>query len=532
MSTQTDLPAEPGRADGQVVGFIDVGTNSVRLMLVHVQPDHSYAVISVQREAVRLGEHEFGSGRLQPEAIERAVLVCRSFAGLARSYGADDIVAVATSATREASNRLDFLERLRDEAGLEVHAISGKEEARLVYLGVLSRVDLGDRTALAIDIGGGSTEVIVGTAQGDLFMDSLNLGALRLSDELFAPGDSGVVSGAARGELQRRVELSSAHAAQELRRFRIDVAYGTSGTIRNLAAAAARVFHDATPGREQPLSRADLRKLLPMLSAMTSEERARVPGINPERADIIVAGAVILESIMTAAGVKEIVALADCGVREGLLVDYLQRTGNTGLVQGMSVRERSVLQLARATKFDEVHARRVQALALGLFDSSREAGLHALGDRDRELLAHAALLHDIGAFISYRDHHLHSAYLAGNADLLGFDQDEVEIVAAVIRFHRKTMPTERHRSLAGMRRRDRESVPLLSLLLRLAEGMDRSRSACVTAARLGIEEPDGVLLEVETAGDCHLELWAVERQRDAVRRALGRALSVRAEPRP
>jgi exopolyphosphatase/guanosine-5'-triphosphate,3'-diphosphate pyrophosphatase len=527
MSTLAARPAEPDRERGQVVGFIDLGTNSVRLMLVRLQTDHSYAVISLQREAVRLGEREFKSRRLQPEAMERALLVCGSFAALARSYGAEDIVAVATSATREASNRLEFLSRLRDEAGLEVHAISGKEEARLVYLGVLSRVDLGDRTALAVDIGGGSTELIVGTAQGDLFMDSLSLGALRLSDELPASGDAGVVSDAARGELQRRVELSSAHAVQELRRFRIDVAYGTSGTIRNLAATAARMFHDAAPGREQPLSRADLRKLLPGLAGMTNAERARVPGINPERADIIVAGGVILESLMTAAGVKEIVALADCGVREGLLVDYLQRTGHTGLVEGVSVRERSVLQLGHATQFDEVHARRVRTLALGLFDSGREAGLHTLGDRERDLLGHAALLHDIGAFVSYRDHHLHSAYLAANADLLGFDQDEVGVIAAVIRFHRKTMPTARHPSLAGMRRRDRESVPVLSLMLRLAEGMDRSRAACVQVARLGADGAAGAVLEVETAGDCHLELWAVERQRDAFRRALGRTLVVR-----
>ena len=526
MSTQAARPAEPGADRGHVVGFIDVGTNSVRLMLVRLQPDHSYAVISLQREAVRLGEREFKSRRLQPEAMERALLVCGSFAALARSYGAEEIVAVATSATREASNRLEFLRRLRDEAGLEVHAISGKEEARLVYLGVLSRVDLGERTALAVDIGGGSTEVIVGTAQGDLFMDSLNLGALRLADELLA--DAGVVSDAARAEVQRRVELSSVHTSQELRRFRIDVAYGTSGTIRNLAAAAARMFHAAAPGREQPLARADLRKLLTALAGMTNAERARVPGINPERADIIVAGGVILESLMTAAGVKEIVALADCGVREGLLVDYLQRIGHTGLVEGISVRERSVLQLAHAVQFDEVHARRVRGLALCLFDSSREAGLHALGERERDLLGHAALLHDIGTFISYRDHHLHSAYLAANADLLGFDQDEVSVIAAVIRFHRKTMPTPRHPVLAGMRRRDRESVPVLSLLLRLAEGMDRSRAACVPVARLAADGATTAVLEVETAGDCHLELWAVERQRDAFLRTLGRTLIVRA----
>ncbi len=190
-----DSPSPGGTGDGHVVGFIDIGTNSVRLMLVRISARQSYQVINLQREVVRLGEEEFADHLLRAAAIERAVLVCRSFAGLARSQGATEIVTVATSATREARNQASFVGRLRDEAGLDVHVVSGREEARLIYLGVRSRVDLGERTAFCLDIGGGSTEVIVGDARRHLFLDSLPLGAVRLAGDPGLPDVSGRVSG-------------------------------------------------------------------------------------------------------------------------------------------------------------------------------------------------------------------------------------------------------------------------------------------------------------------------------------------------
>jgi exopolyphosphatase/guanosine-5'-triphosphate,3'-diphosphate pyrophosphatase len=520
-------PAAARSDDGDhVVGFIDIGTNSVRLMLVEIRPNQSFSVISLQRESVRLGEREFGSGRLVPEAIERAILVCRGFAELARSHGATELVTVATSATREAANRGELLERLEKEAGLDVHVISGREEARLIYLGLLGRADVGDRTALVVDIGGGSTELAVGDRRRHFYLESVRLGALRVTEEEVPGRGAEPVSGRQYQELQRHVRLASAHAVHELRRFRIDVAYGTSGTMRNLAAIAARLLHGETPGRDQPLTRGDLKKIAKTLRSMTADERRSVPGINPERADIIVAGAAILETLLAELDLPEIVALEDCGLREGMLMDYLRRGRHRGLVRGLNVRERSVVQLARRCKFDEPHARHVKELALALFDSGRETGLHDLGERERELLGYAALLHDIGTFLSYRDHHLHTAYLVRNADLLGFDEEDVGLVAAVTQFHRKALPGPRNHALSELSPEDRRSARLLSLLLRLAERLDRSHGGCVRSARFSQVDERRVVLALETEGDCHLELWGIQTRRESVEKMLGRTLEV------
>ena len=513
-----------------VAAFVDVGTNSIRLMLVRIQPSHAYAVISQQREQVRLGEDEFVAGRLQAAAMERAVLVCKSFAELARSYGAAGIAAVGTSATREAVNKAEFLHRLRTEAGLELHVISGLEEARLIYLGVRGRVELGERTALCIDIGGGSTEVIAGDRNAHLHLDSLRLGALRLTSDEFGTGSGEPLTSEQYEVLQRHIRLKAAHLVQALQSITIDGAYGTSGTIRNLAAAAARLRGDAPVSREQRMTRADLHKVARLLRRSSRDERARTPGINPERADIIVAGAAILETLMTDLNVDEIVALADCGVREGLLVDYLERSGSEHLVRGLSVRERSVLQLARACHFDEQHAGRVRELALQLFDSARNTGLHAMRERERDLLGFAALLHDIGSFVSYRDHHVHSAYLVRNADLLGFDQGETELMATTALFHRKSPPGPRDTALAKLDVGDRRNARMMSLLLWLAERLDRGRTGCVQSAAFRDADKDGVVLALRFTGDCHLERWGIEGGRKAVEKALGRSLLLSVTP--
>lgn len=385
--------------EGQLVGFIDIGTNSVRLMLVRISANRSYHVVNLQREVVRLGEEEFADHLLRPAAVERAVLVCRSFAELARSHGADEIVAVATSATREARNQGAFVARLQAEAGLDVHVISGREEARLIYLGVLGRVELGERTAFCLDIGGGSTEVIVGDAHRHLFLDSLPLGAVRLAGDPNLPDVSGRVSSDDYQRLQRAVRLASVHAVKAVRGFDVDVAFGTSGTVRNVVAVAARVLHESEPQRDETASLADVRRVVKLLRGLSLEERRGVPGLNPDRADIVVAGAAVLETLMTDLGLPAVTALTECGLRDGMLMDYLSRSPHAALVHELTVRERSVLRLLRVCNADEAHARHVARLALELFDSSRAAGFHRLGADERELLEYCALLHDIGTFI-------------------------------------------------------------------------------------------------------------------------------------
>jgi len=512
--------------DGHVVGFIDIGTNSVRLMLVRISARQSWQVINLQREVVRLGEEEFGDHLLRAAAIERAVLVCGSFAALARSHGADEIVAVATSATREARNQGSFVARLRDEAGLDVRVVSGREEARLIFLGVQSRVELGERTAFCLDIGGGSTEVIVGDARRHLFLDSLPLGAVRLAGDPSLPDVSGPVSGEDYQRLQRAVRLASVHAVAAVRGFDIDVAYGTSGTTRNVAAVAARVLHGREPARDETASLADVRKVVKLLRGLSLDERRRVAGLNPDRADIVIAGAVVLETLMTDLALSAVTALTECGLRDGLLMDYLSRSPHAALVHGLTVRERSVVRLVRACGADEAHARHVARLALELFDSSREAGFHSLGAAERELLDSTALLHDVGTFVSYPDHHVHSAYLIANSDLLGFDQREIAVMAATALFHRKATPGVRFAAYAHLDESDRKTVTTLANLLRLAERLDRSHGAVVRHARLTADGRRALSLHLVTSGPAQLELWGLENRRAAIQKAMGRRLSV------
>ena len=523
-------PARPlARPESQIVGFIDLGTNSVRLMVVRLGPDHSWSTITVQKEPVRLGEGEFGAERaLQPAAMDRAALVCRSFADLARSHGAETVVAVATSATREAGNQAAFVRRLREDAGIDVHVVSGQEEARLIFLGVLSRVHLGERRALVIDIGGGSTEVALGDHAGAVYPDSLRLGAIRLTSEFPQASGDAPVGAKVYEAMRRRVQVEDVRIRRKLAGERIDVVFGTSGTIRNLASVIVRALRHETPQRVDAVSRDEVRTVAKMLRSLSLEERRAIPGLNPLRADIVIAGAAILDALMEDLGLVEIQAVAECGLREGLVVDHLARGAHEASPDAPTVRERSILQLARACAFDETHARHVAALALDLFDSARAAGLHRYGDEERELLRYAALLHDVGTFLSYSDHHLHTYYLIRHADLLGFDENEIATMASTALFHRKARPGARHPAFAELGRPARKAVRLLSVLLRMAEYMDRGHAGAVAHAALLADGPGALVLEVRPAADWHLERWRLENRREAVEKGLGRTLTVRA----
>ena len=329
---------------------------------------------------MRLGEGEFGGrSALTLEAMDRGVLVCRAFADLARAHGATESVAVATSATREAANQAAFVRRLRDEAGLDVHVVSGKEEARLIFLGLLSRVQLGAQQAIVVDIGGGSTEIAVGDADGPSYVESLRLGAIRLTSAFPEPaGGRARARQGVRADAPPRADRVRPRASCPGRRGPSTPPTGPRGRSATSPAPSSARCATRTPQREDTITRVELAKMAKLLRGLDLEERRRVPGLNPLRADIVVAGAAILEAVMEDLGLEEIRAVAECGLREGLMVDHLARVRGLGH-GGTAVRERSVLQLARACSFDEAHARQVQALALELFDSASASGLHSFG---------------------------------------------------------------------------------------------------------------------------------------------------------
>lgn len=518
-------PSDQGGADSfETLGFVDIGTNSIRLVVVRVDPDRTWTTITSQKETVRLGEGEFaGATRIQPQAMARAIHVSRTFVELARAHGATEMIAVATAATREAENGAQFVRRLRDEAGLVVNVVSGTEEARLIFLGVLTKVNLGERRALVIDIGGGSTEIAYGGVSGAEFVDSLRIGAIRLTSEF--PDAAGAISSERYAEMTHRVRVAAARTRRKLGDGRLDVAFGTSGTIRNAAAMAARL--DGGNGPSDGLRYAHVRRLAGLLRSLRLEERRAVPGLSSDRADIILAGVAILDAVMGELALDELRPLADCGLREGLILDHLERQAGRSCC-GTGVRERSVLQLARATTFDEPHAQHVADLSLDLFDSAREAGVHRLGSEMRELLRYAALLHDIGTFVNYADHSAHSAYIIRNADLLGFDQREISLIAAVAQFHRKARPTPRHAALADLGAAERKAVRPLSAMLRLAEYLDRGHSAAIAHAALRRDGKRTLALEVHAQREWDLELWRLQANLASVEALLGRRLTISA----
>lgn len=497
----------------KVVAFIDIGTNSVRILVVRISPNYIFTVLSRQKEHVRLGEGEFsGGGDLRREAVERTVLVFRHFVELARSFGAEKIVAVATAATREAKNRKVLIDRVKRETGIDIQVIPGKEEARLTYLGVSSGIRLDGKVAVFIDIGGGSTEIAIGNQDEFFFLDSVKLGALRVSS-LFPANPDGRVTKKVYSAMRAFIDERLLEAIHGTRKYRIDCGIGSSGTIENLAEIARRLFHADDPlYRSGLLSLSDLRRLIPLLREATTGERKEIPGMNPERADIIVGGAAILEALMELLGLDEIQA-TERGLREGLLVDYLRKEEGVSPFQQMPVRMTSVMRLARLFRVDESHANTTVRLALSLFDSAREAGLHGLDGEMREILHYAAILHDSGSYLSYDNHEMHSYYIIRNGELLGFSEQEIAMIAYVARYHRKYLSQKQARNIPDLDPPSREVVRVLASLLCLANSLDRSHTGVITNARLRLEDRTSAVIELDAANGCDLELWGLELHR-------------------
>ncbi len=536
---------------------MDIGTNSVRLAVVEVQANNTWTTLASQKQVVRLGEGEFDSAAstdapskakerdeessghsLTEAAIARGALVCARFAEVARGFGAEEIVALATAAVREADNGNAFVQRVRDLADLDVRVISGQEEARLIYLGCVSGIDLPPKKkALFMDIGGGSTELIVGDSAGYSFLDSLKMGAIRLTaEDIVDPAKP--IPPAAWAALQRHVRSLLVPAARSIAHAGFSVMYGSSGTAQNLAEiiASSAATPNPTSLRNYELSLADIQATTKRLCSLTLEQRRRVPGINPERADIIIGGSAILQTVMETVGAGSI-RISDRGLREGIIVDRLRRGNSPGVpaagtLGDDSARRRSIRQLMAATRVDETHAAHIVRLALMLFDQWKALGLHDYG-RARELLEYAALLHDAGFFVSHTDHQQHSYYLIRHSELLGFNDREIEIMASLALYHRKSVPRRKHPQFAKLDARTQRLIRVLSCALRFAEALDRSHLMLVKdVANEKLTKPDRVRLTLYASADAQLELWAAEAQASAFEKTFDLPLEVRVLPVP
>ncbi|MGE3621812.1 MAG: Ppx/GppA phosphatase family protein [Acidimicrobiia bacterium] len=504
------------------VAAIDVGTNSVHLVVARMFEGAAgprFEVLDRLKEMVRLGSSASDMKSLLPDAMDRGIAALDRCRQIAEVHDAR-IAAVATSAVREAENRDEFITRAWKEAGIHVEVISGSEEARLIHLGVLQSVPVFDRRLVLCDIGGGSTELLVGERGEVLASRSLKLGAIRLTSRFFS-GDR--LHPAAVDTCRRYVRSTLAPFARDVRRLAPQVAVGSSGTIEALATMAVvrSTGNAARTVNNRALRRDELAGVVAdLVAAPTVAARAELPGLEDRRADIILGGALVLEQVMSELDLDEML-ISEYALREGVLLDTWRRRHGGSLHHLSDLRRRSVQHLVEVMDEDPTHAATLARLALQLFD---EVGDRlGLDDEHRELLEAAALLSNVGQFISHSGHHKHGYYVIRSSEhLAGFNEHELELIALVVRYHRKSAPKAKHAEFAALSGEDQDVVRRLASLLRLAVGLDRNRSDRVAEVRC---RKGGGTLRIQVVPrpdqDIGLELYAATARKELLEEVLG-----------
>jgi exopolyphosphatase/guanosine-5'-triphosphate,3'-diphosphate pyrophosphatase len=504
---------------------IDVGTNSFHLVVVEV--DHAgqeFKVLDREKEIVRLGSGSSDMKRISRRAMARGLTALKRFKALAVARGAL-LRAVATSAVREAANREEFRARAKREVGVAIEIISGVEEARLIYQGILKALSVFGKRILLVDIGGGSTEFLLGQKDAIRFDNSLKLGAIRLTERFFP---SPKIRPRAVEECRRYIRGMLNPVIRELKRQDWDLVVGTSGTVENIA-QMVRVLRgeDRNGGLNNfRFTRNELARVAKrVVQARTPRQRDKIKGLDPDRTDIITAGVLILEQLFTELDLGRM-TVSEYALREGLVIDTIhQRYKRKWVFEDL--RHKNVLSLAQRFNSDETHAQHTALLALRLFDQTRS--LHGLGEAERDFLEIAALLHDVGFHISHAQHHMHSYYLIRNAELLGFTEDEKEIIANLARYHRKSHPKPKHETFQRLDAHGQKVVRTLAGLLRIADGLDRSHTKAVRDVVCRIT-PLRVKLALRPApgADLTLDIWGAQRKKALLEELFGRTVVLKA----
>ena len=515
--SETSIELRQSLRGDRILAAIDVGTNSVHMVVVKIQPElPAFTIIGREKDTVRLGNFRPGTNCLSDEAMARGIAALKRCKQIADSHHADDIVTVATSATREASNGQVFIDRVKQEVGLEINLISGLEEARRIYLGVLSGMELNGKPHAIIDIGGGSTELILGTGERHRFLSSTKVGAVRLNAQMVTTNPISneeflQLQAYVRGRLEPSVDELKAKLSPEDSLALV----GTSGTVESLAMLTAIEKLGTVPARlnGHTMTLAELERCTHKLRRMSFSERLKLPEISTRRAEIIVPGAVILQEAMRMLGVNRI-TICEHALREGLVVDWMLTHGliEDRMQYQQSVRERSVMKAAHKYRVDKPHSELVAKFALDLFDQTRGL-LHEWGPLEREILWAAAMLHNCGHFVSHGSHHKHSYYLIRNGELLGFTNIEIELIANIARYHRKSAPKLKHDPYKGLTKKSRKIVSQLSAMLRVAVGLDRRRLGAIASFQTSYDSQTHRMTlnftPTHTSDKCELEVWSV-----------------------
>ncbi|MCU1462492.1 MAG: exopolyphosphatase [Acidimicrobiales bacterium] len=504
------------------IAAVDAGTNSFHLLVVDAHRDGTFVPLLREKDMLRLGDEVGRDGRVSDATSERAVETIRRFRAMADSLGVDEFVACGTSALREAENGSALADRIHAETGVKIRVISGREEARLIFGAIRTSVVIDPAPALCFDLGGGSLEVMVGDGGGLLWSGSVKLGVARMTSELV---ESDPPSAPDLRRLRDRLSAGLAPIAEAVADLEPAMAIGSSGTLCSLAGMVAARAGGSVPLSVNQLSfkRDDFLAVHDELLSSTSAERARMPGGDSRRADLLPAGAVFLATAMDLFGFEDL-TVSEWALREGIVLDAIGHHDPVDWSEDRGdIRRASVLNLCRRSNWDEAHGRQVSRLAVELFDHALP--LHRLGPDDRELLEYAGLVHDIGQHVAIESHHKHTSYLVQHGSLRGFAPGEVDALAALARYHRRSNPKPGHEPYNALDSAIQERVTKLSALLRIADGLDRGHTGVVDSVDVEIDR-DRARLTVHAAADCELELWGARRKRDLFERLFGVTLDV------
>ncbi len=505
----------------RILGVIDVGSNTVRSLLVEARSDGGYRVLDDERDVARLASGLDRGGRLSVKAMRRAVSALDRMAEIGRARGVRRMAVVATSAIREARNRRAFLDRVRARTGLRVQVISEEEEAALAFESAAHSFDLGDQPCAVADVGGGSTEVIQGLGSHIQRVDSLRLGAVALTEEFLR---SDPVKRSEFRALRRKIRrhLSRAHIDPDLHPQFLIASGGTATAVAQMAMARQGLLGRPAHGFE--MTQAELLHLRQALLRRTLAQRRQMPGLSSDRADIIIGGVAILYEILAHLKVNTL-RVSAYGIRHALLNRMIARRRTGGVTtRAHPQRLAAAAAFARSLRFEEAHAKQVQRLALSLFDQL--SGALGIDPGARDLLAAAALLHDIGYVVSYRAHHKHSYRLIAHAQLDGFTPREREVIALTARYHRRSGPKKKHKAWSALAGADRRLVARLSALLRIADALDRRHSQGLREVHCRVARRH-IHIDLLESGNLGVERHAAEEKSRLFRKTFGREIVFR-----
>lgn len=511
----SDLTAAEQAAAGTRVAAIDVGSNSVRLVVAEVLSSGGYRVLDEERENTRLAAALVTTGQLDPTAMRTTIDALRRFQSITSGYAVQQIRAIGTSALRDAANGRDFCVLVRRELGLTIDVISAAQEARLAFLSVARAFDVSGREVAVADIGGGSTEIVLASSGLVDQIYNTELGAVRVTEQCDTAGRSSEKQlDQLRRFIDRRLKKQVGKPP-----FVPDMLYGTGGTFTALASMIL-----ASQGQAgQPMwgfrvSRAQIRHLVADLAQMSIDKRSKVPGLSPARADIIVAGLAIIERVMRHLHVN-VVQVHTRGVRDGLLLTMVQSSDGETHSVSPDERRAAVERFASSCGVDLTHARQVARIAASLWEQLAEP----LGLRpdDRELIEAAALVANVGYLINFEGHHKHSYHLILNSELPGFERDQLRLLAHVARYHRGAPPKQKHEDYHQLSEEKQRRIAELAAILRLALALDRTHQQHVEDVRVRVEK-DGVQISVQAHGDADVDLWAASRKVELFEKVFGR----------